>query len=42
MPAPSNPLALLLEARRRCNVTDFERALAELAAGAWHRPGNRL
>jgi len=34
MPAPSNPLALLLEARRRCNVTDFERALAELAAGA--------
>lgn len=35
MPAPSNPLALLLEARRRCNVTDFERALAELAAGGF-------
>lgn len=33
MPAPTNPLALLLEARRRCNVTDFERALAELRDG---------
>lgn len=33
MPAPTNPLALLLEARRRCNDTDFERALATLRAG---------
>ena len=33
MPAPSNPLALLLEARRRCNTPDFDRALAALRDG---------
>lgn len=33
MPAPSNPLDLLLEARRRCNTPDFERALAALRDG---------